>query len=102
MQIPYLLKVIHHHSSYKKKKRKKKRVSSLNDYRPVALTSIAMKVFERLVLRYLNTATDSLLDPHQFAYRANRSVEDAVCLGLHHVLKHLDCPNTYARIFFID
>ena len=61
-----------------------------------------MKVFERLVLRYLKTATDSLLDPHQFAYRANRSVEDAVCLGLHHVLKHLDCPNTYARILFID
>ena len=54
------------------------------------------------MLRYLNTATDSLLDPHQFAYRANRLVEDAVCLGLHHVLKHLDCPNTYARILFID
>ena len=80
----------------------KTKVSSLNDYRPVALTSIAMKVFEHLVLRYLRTATDSLLDPHQFAYRANRSVEDAVCLGLHHVLKHLDCPNTYARILFID
>ena len=80
---------------------KKTKVSSLNDYRPVALTSIAMKVFERLVLRYLKTATDSLLDPHQFAYRANKSVEDAVCLGLHRVLKHLDCPNTYARILFI-
>ena len=40
-----------------------------------------MKVLERLVLRYLKTATQSLLDPHQFAYRANRSVEDAVCLG---------------------
>jgi len=74
----------------------------VNDCRPVALTSIAMKVFERLVLRYLKIDTDSLLDPHQFAYRANRSVEDAVCLGLHHVLKHLDCPNTYARILFID
>ena len=29
-------------------------------------------------------------------------MEDAVCLGLHHVLKHLDCPNTYAQILFID
>ena len=80
------------------------KVSSLNDYRPVSftLTSIALKVFERLVLRYLKTATDSLLDPHQFSSRANRSVEDAVCLGLHHILKHLNCPNTYARILFID
>ena len=81
---------------------KEPKVPSLNDCRPVALTSIAMKVFERLVLRYLKTATDSLLDPHQFAYRANRSVEDAACLGLHHVLKHLDCPNICARILFID
>ena len=29
-------------------------------------------------------------------------MEDAVCLGLHHVLKHLDYPNTYARILSID
>jgi len=35
------------------------KVSSLNGYRPVARTSIAMKVFECLVLRYLKTATDS-------------------------------------------
>ena len=62
----------------------------------------AVKVFECLVLGYLKTATDSVLDPHQFAYRANGSVEDAVCLGLHHVLKHLDWPNTYAQILFID
>ena len=62
----------------------------------------AMKVFECLELRYLKTATDSVLDPHQFAYRANTSVEDAVCLDLHHVLKHIDCPNTYAQILFID
>ena len=67
-----------------------------------SLTSIAMKVFDRLLLRYLKTATDSLLDPHQFVYRANRPVEDSVCLRLHLVLKHLDHPNTYARILFID
>ena len=61
-----------------------------------------MKVFERLVLRYLKTATDSVLDPRHFVYRANRSVEDSVCLRLHLILKHLDRPNTYARILFID
>ena len=94
------LQVIHHH--YSSPPPPKPKVPSLNDYRPVALTSITMKVFERLVLRYLKTATDSLLDPHQFAYRANRSVEDAACLGLHHVLKHLDCPNICARILSID
>ncbi|KAJ8352411.1 hypothetical protein SKAU_G00238870 [Synaphobranchus kaupii] len=30
-----------------------------------------MKVFERLVLVHLKTITDPLLDPLQFAYRAN-------------------------------
>ncbi len=47
-------------------------------YRPVALTYVVMKSFERLVLAYLKASTRPLLDPLQFAYRANRSVDDAV------------------------
>jgi len=81
---------------------KKAKVSTLNDYRPVALTSVVMKVLERLVLCYLKSVTDPLMDPMQFAYRANRSVEDAVSLGLHFVLQHLETPKTYARILFVD
>ncbi|KAL0173598.1 hypothetical protein M9458_029566, partial [Cirrhinus mrigala] len=42
------------------------------------------------------------LDPLQFAYRANRSVDDAVNLGLHFILQHLDRPGTYVRILFVD
>ena len=42
-----------------------------------------------------------MLDQFQFAYRNNRSV-DAVALGLFYVLQHLDSPNTYARILFVD
>ncbi|RCU34471.1 hypothetical protein DVA81_19570, partial [Acinetobacter baumannii] len=37
-----------------------------------------MKSFERLVLSHLKSITDPLLDSLQFAYRANRSVDDAV------------------------
>ena len=57
----------------------------LKDYRPVALTLVALKVFERLVLRYLNTATDGLLDSHPFAYQRHRLVDNASTLGLHHI-----------------
>ena len=53
---------------------KKPKITCLNDYRPVALTSVVMKTFERLVLSYLKASTDHLMDP-QFAYRANRSVD---------------------------
>ncbi len=79
---------------------KKPKITGLNDYRPVALTSVVMKSFERLVLAHLKDITGPLLDPLQFAYRANRSVDDAVNMGLHYILQHLDKPGTYARILF--
>ncbi|XP_075911483.1 uncharacterized protein LOC142906815 [Petromyzon marinus] len=81
---------------------KKLRPTGLNDYRPVALTSVVMKSFERLVLAHLKAITDPLLDPLQFAYRANRSVDDAVNMALHFTLQHLDAPASYARILFVD
>ena len=77
---------------------KKPKATALNDVRPVAL----MKVFERLVLRYLKSVTNSSMDPLQFAYRENRCTDDAVALALHFVMQHLDYPNTYARILFVD
>ena len=81
---------------------KKPVISKLNDYRPVALTSVIMKIFERFVLKFLQTATADQLDSHQFAYRSNRSVDDAVSLGIHYVLEHLEKADTYARVLFID
>ncbi|KAK3524902.1 hypothetical protein QTP86_011402 [Hemibagrus guttatus] len=42
---------------------KKPKITGLNDYRPVALTSVVMKLFERLVLAYLKNITGPLLDP---------------------------------------
>ncbi|MCI4377047.1 hypothetical protein PGIGA_G00199020 [Pangasianodon gigas] len=81
---------------------KKPKITGLNDYRPVALMSVVMKSFERLVLAYLKDITGPLLDPLQFAYRAKRSVDDAVNMGLHYILQHLDKPGTHARILFVD
>ncbi|TWW71072.1 hypothetical protein D4764_17G0005550 [Takifugu flavidus] len=73
---------------------KKPRITGLNDYRPVALTSVVMKSLERLILPHLKSITTPLLDPLQFAYRANRSVDDAVNLALHSILQHLDISRT--------
>ena len=61
-----------------------------------------MKSFERLVLSHLKEITDPFLDPLQFAYRANRSVDDAVNMFLHFILRHLDSEGTYARVLFVD
>ena len=42
---------------------KKPKPASLDDYRPVALTSVVMKVSERLVQKFLRSITRDLLDP---------------------------------------
>ncbi|KAI3352553.1 hypothetical protein L3Q82_005498 [Scortum barcoo] len=47
-------------------------VTGLNDYRPVALTPIVMKCFERLVMAHIKDCIDITVDPHQYAYRKNR------------------------------
>uniref|UniRef100_A0A3B5QGF3 Reverse transcriptase domain-containing protein n=1 Tax=Xiphophorus maculatus TaxID=8083 RepID=A0A3B5QGF3_XIPMA len=82
--------------------RKNPNPTRLNDYRPVALTPIITKCLERLVLAHLRSCLSPTLDPHQFAYRQNRSTEDAVSIALHSVLSYLDSKNTYARLLFLD
>ncbi len=61
-----------------------------------------MKVFERMIPAHLKAITDPLMDPLQFVYKANRSVEDAVNLALHLMLHHLDSPKIYARVLYVD
>ena len=68
----------------------------------VTLTSVAMKCFERLVMAHINTIIPETLEPLQFAYRPNRSTDDAISIALHTALLHLDKRNTYVRIIFID
>ena len=81
---------------------KKSSPSCFNDYRPVALTPIIMKCFERLVLSHIKATLPPTLDPYQFAYRAKRSTEDAICSALHPALTHLDNKDSYVRMLFID
>ncbi|CDQ95619.1 unnamed protein product [Oncorhynchus mykiss] len=81
---------------------KKAKVTELNDYRPVALTSVIMKCFERLVKDHITSTLPDTLDPLQFAYRLNRSTDDAISTTLHTALTHLDKRNTYVRMLFID
>ncbi len=82
---------------------KNNKPSCLNDYRPVALTSIVMKVFERLVKSHISSSIPVTLDPLQFAYRPNRSTDDAISHILHSSLTHIDSSNgNFARLLFIE
>ncbi len=81
---------------------KKSPVSCLNDYHPIALTPIIMKCFERLVMHNIKTSLPNTLDPLQFAYRPNRSMDDAISSNLHLALTHLENKDSYVRMLFID
>ena len=81
---------------------KNNKVICLNDYRTVALTSVAMKCLERLVMAHINTLFTETLDPLQFEYRPNRSTDDAISIALHTALSHLDKRNPYVKMPFID
>ncbi|GFO27611.1 reo_6 protein [Plakobranchus ocellatus] len=81
---------------------KKSSPLNLNDHRPVALTSVLMKCFESFVLKYLHSFLPRDFDPFQFAYRCNRSIEDAIAINYHEILNHLETKKAYARISFID
>ncbi len=78
---------------------KKHNVQALDDFRPVALTSLC---FERLVKKVIMQRTQSSLDSLQFACRSKRGVEDAVGTLLHLVLQHFDKPKTFGKLLFID
>ena len=65
------------------------KVTCLNDYRPVALTSVAIKCIERLVMAHINTIITETLDPLQLAYHPNRSTDDAIPIALPTNVSHL-------------
>ena len=76
--------------------------NEMNDFRPVALTSIPMKCLERLVLRLLKKHTEKHLDALQFAYRSKRGTEDALLTFYDIIASHLSKHQSYARVLMID
>ncbi|KAK1786008.1 hypothetical protein P4O66_017563 [Electrophorus voltai] len=82
---------------------KKPQPSGLNNYCPVALTSVVMKCFEKLVRDFITSSLLASMDPLQFAYRHNRSTDDAVAHLLHTTLTHLDKGRAnYVKMLFVD
>uniref|UniRef100_A0A671TU97 Reverse transcriptase domain-containing protein n=1 Tax=Sparus aurata TaxID=8175 RepID=A0A671TU97_SPAAU len=73
----------------------------LNDLRPVALTSTVMKCFEKIFLKQLLCEVSPLLDPNQFAYRAERGVEDALLTLTNNIYEHLEQAKSLVKIVFI-
>ena len=65
-------------------------ISSMNDLRPVALTSAVINVCEWVILCKLKKLVKDYIDPLQFADRKNRSTDDAVLYSLENTYSHLE------------
>lgn len=74
----------------------------LNEFRPVALTSLVMKTFEKILKDEIVSLIDGKLDPLQFAYQAGKGVDDSKIFILDRLYKHLEKPNSHARLLFAD
>ena len=81
---------------------KKPQAKVMNDFRPVALTSVLCKCMERVVCNRLTSTVANRMDPLQFAYRAKRGVEDATLTLLDLVMRHLDNTGTFVRVLLMD
>lgn len=81
---------------------KKRRHGGLLDTEPVALTPVVLNPFEPPVLSHLKPIIDPHLDPLQFTYTANRSVDDTIIMALIYILQHLYSPGTLARILIVE
>lgn len=70
--------------------------------RPVALMSLVIKSFERLVMANIYADVGMLLDKLWFAYQPHRGMDDAVLTLLHGTLSHLEQPKSHVNLVFVD
>eukprot|EP00061_Rhincodon_typus_P010466 g34782.t1 len=52
----------------------------LNDYRPIALTSIITKCFEKLVMAHINSSLSTCLNSLQFVYQFNSKTKELIII----------------------
>ena len=50
----------------------------------------------------IKDSISTTVDPHQYAYRKNRSTEDAISSVVHTALTHIEKKDSYVRLLFVD
>ena len=70
--------------------------------RELSCVPVTMKCLEKIILSRLLPCITPSMDKLQFAYRQNRSIEDAIITVLNYIYQHLDTSGSYVRALFID
>ena len=76
--------------------KKKSHAKDLNDFRPIALTSVICKSLEKIVCNHLTASVANRIDPLQFG------VEDATLTLMELVTHHLGQTGIFIRILMMD
>ena len=79
----------------------KPNVKQMNDFRPVALTSILAKCMERIVCNQLVASVADRKDP-LVAYKARRGVENACLVLVNLIASHLGKSGSSVCVMFMD
>ena len=72
------------------------------DLRPISLTPIVVKVFERLVMKWVDDVLQPLVDVRQFGSIPGTSTTDALVEMIHQWYEATDTQGTYVRVLLLD
>jgi len=53
-------------------------------------------------MTHIKDSINFTVDPHQCAYRKNRSTDGAISSVVHTAFTHLESKNSYVRLLFMD
>ena len=77
-------------------------MSVKTDIRPISITPIAAKVFESIIMKYVDDIVCDTIDSKQFGGIAGTSTTDALVEMSHRWYEATDLLNTYVRVVMLD
>ena len=78
-------------------------LTSCNQLRPISLTNIITRLFEKLILKFkLFDVLKSLIGPDQFAYKEDSNTTMALVKSQHYWLKWMDRNADFVRVLSFD
>ena len=78
-------------------------LTECNQLRPISLTDIIMRIFERLVYKQqLSSVLKTAIGPDQFAYKEGLNTTMALIKCQHHWMEWLDRDADFVRVFSFD
>lgn len=73
-----------------------------NNYRPVSLTSVIVRMFERMIQTRLLTIVGPSLHPLQFGFRKQHATQDSLLLLQHRISAACATSNHHLPVAFLD